>query len=276
MTADTPPTDLLELAAEVARAAGATLHGFAARHARGEDLEVAAKTSVTDPVSEADRAAERLIAQRLLEVRPDDGLLGEEGQTNRRGTSGRRWVVDPLDGTVNFLYGIPAWCVSIACEDDAGSLVGVVHDPNRDETFAACRGGGATLDGRELRVGRAPSLDRALLATGFAYAPPTRTEWGAAVADLLGRVRDVRRGGSAALDLAWTAAGRFDAYLEFGLSPWDWAAGRLLVTEAGGTVSRPELRLGGEDREGVLAADRAIHDELAAWVAARRAAEETT
>jgi myo-inositol-1(or 4)-monophosphatase len=261
--------ELLEIAVDIARAAGDTLRSYASRWEGGEDLGVSSKTSATDPVSEADRASERLIAERLLRARPDDGLLGEEGQAPRRGSSGRRWVVDPLDGTVNFLYGIPTWCVSIACEDDHGSVVGVVHDPNRDETFLATRGGGAWCGATRLTVTGADDLARTLVATGYAYDPATRTQWAADVADLLGHVRDLRRGGSAALDLAWTAAGRFDAYLEFGLAPWDWAAGSLLVTEAGGTLSRPNRRLGGEDRPGVLAGGLAAHDALAGWLAGR-------
>jgi myo-inositol-1(or 4)-monophosphatase len=260
---------LLEVAIDVARAAGETLHGFASRRASGEDLDVSSKTTATDPVSAADRAAEQLIARRLAEARPDDGLLGEEGQAPRRGTSGLRWVVDPLDGTVNFLYGVPAWCVSVACEDDEGSLVGVVHDPNRDETFRAVRGGGAWCGEQRLTMTAVDDLSRTLLATGFAYDPATRRDWADDVADLLGHVRDLRRGGSAALDLAWTAAGRFDAYLEFGLSPWDWAAGSLLVTEAGGTLTRPERWLGGQVRAGVLAAGAVAHDGLDAWLAGR-------
>jgi myo-inositol-1(or 4)-monophosphatase len=258
--------ELLELAVAVAEEAGRTLRGFADRHAAGEDLGVTSKSSATDPVSEADEAAERLIADRLLAACPDDGLLGEEGQTNRAGSSGRRWVVDPLDGTVNFLYGAPSWCVSVACEDDQGGLVGVVHDPNRGETFRASRHGGAWLGDRRLQVGTPTSLATTMLATGFAYAPATRQEWGRAVADLLGLVRDVRRGGSAALDLAWTAAGRFDAYLEFGLSPWDWAAGRLLASEAGAQVTHPTLELGGQRRTGVLAAGPMAHAGLTAWL----------
>ncbi|MFA9445477.1 inositol monophosphatase family protein [Egicoccus sp. AB-alg6-2] len=260
---------LLDLAVDTARAAGDALTAFARGHAAGDDLGFSTKSTVTDPVSEADRASERLIADRLAAVRPDDGLLGEEGQAERRGTTGLRWVVDPLDGTVNFLYGIPAWCVSIACEDGRGSLVGVVHDPSRDETFAAVRGGGAHVNGASLHVSDAPALDRTLVATGFAYARNTRRDWAVDVADLLTHVRDLRRGGAAALDLAWTAAGRFDAYLEFGLSSWDWAAGRLLVTEAGGHVSTPTRRLGGETRPGVLAGGRAAHDAVAAWLDAR-------
>jgi myo-inositol-1(or 4)-monophosphatase len=265
----TVPAELLDVAVDVARAAGEALRSFALRRADGAELDISSKSSATDPVSAADRAAERLIADRLAASRPDDGLLGEEGQAPRRGTSGLRWVVDPLDGTVNFLYGIPDWCVSVACEDEAGALVGVVRDPNRDETFQAVRGGGAWCEGRRLAVTAVDDLARTLVATGFAYDPSTRADWGADVADLLGHVRDVRRGGSAALDLAWTAAGRLDAYLEFGLHPWDWAAGGLLVTEAGGRLSRPRRRLAGDEHTGVLAAGAAAHEGLAAWLAGR-------
>lgn len=254
---------LLELAVAVAEEAGALLR----RHAAGPARDVETKTSATDPVSAADRASERLIASRLLDARPDDGLLGEEDARNRRGTSGIGWVVDPLDGTVNFLYGIPHWCVSIAAEDNDGVVVGVVHDPNRRETFAARRGHGATLDGRHgLQVSSPPDFGHTLVATGFAYDPAVRADWGAHVARLLTRARDVRRAGSAALDLAWVAAGRHDGYVEFALSRWDWAAGRLLIEEAGGIVSDHRLRLGGRDRDGLVAGGAAAHAHLTAWV----------
>jgi myo-inositol-1(or 4)-monophosphatase len=267
---------LLDLAVEIARDAGELLRGFADRRAGGEDLDISTKSSATDPVSDADRAAERLIASRLEQARPDDGLLAEEGQAPRHGTSGLRWVVDPLDGTVNFLYGLPNWCVSLACEDDDGTLVGVVHDPNRDETFRAVRDGGAWVGDRRLAVNHVDDLSRTLVATGFTYDAATRGAWASDVADLLTRVRDVRRGGSAALDLAWTAAGRVDAYLEFGMGPWDWAAGGLIVAEAGAVVSHPSRRLGGQDRAGVLAAGRVAHAGLAAWLEHRpRSCEET-
>lgn len=260
------PSALVATAVAIAGEAGALLAGFAEQRADGADLEVSTKTSTTDPVSEADRAAERLIAQRLLERRPDDGLLAEEDQAARRGTTGLRWVVDPLDGTVNFLYGIPQWCVSVACEDEAGALVAVVHDPNRDETFQAVRGGGALLDGRPLAVTQVTTLAEALVATGFAYDPAVRIDQGRVVATLLGDVRDVRRAGSAALDLAWMAAGRFDAYVEFGLAPWDWAAGRLLVTEAGGRATDRTATLGERRLAGLVASGPAVHDALLARV----------
>jgi myo-inositol-1(or 4)-monophosphatase len=260
---------LAELAIEVAQEAGALLTGFAAQRRAGGDLAVGVKSSVTDPVSEADRAAERLIAARLASARPDDGLLGEEDQDPRQGSSGVRWIVDPLDGTVNFLYGRSAWCVSIACEDVDGPLVGVVHHPALGETFHAVRGGGAHLDGLELAVTQVDDLGRSLVATGFAYDADVRVDQGHDLADLLPRVRDVRRDGAAALDLAWCAAGRVDAYVEFGLAPWDWAAGALLVEEAGGRCSRHRRRLGGRWLPGVLAGGPAAHDGIASWLAGR-------
>jgi myo-inositol-1(or 4)-monophosphatase len=191
---------------------------------------------VADPVSDADRAAEQAIRELLAAERPDDGLLAEEG-SRAEASSGRRWIVDPLDGTVNYLYGFPAWCVSVALHDDEGGAVGVVYDPLRDEAFAASRGGGAHLNGERMSVRLRDDLSRALVATGFGYERERRT-WQAEVARrVLPEVRDIRRAGAAALDLSWLAAGRIDGYWERGLSPWDWAAGRLLVQEAGGAVA---------------------------------------
>lgn len=261
-----PVGELLEVAMDAAEAAGALLLGYAERQAAGGDLGVATKSSATDPVSEADRAAERLVSERLAAARPDDGLLAEEDQADRGGTSGLRWVVDPLDGTVNFLYGLPQWCVSVACEDDDGGVVAVVHDPSRAETFQAARGRGAHLGSAPLAVTQVTSLADTLVATGFAYDPAARADQGRDAARLLPRVRDVRRAGSAALDLAWCAAGRVDAYVEFGLNPWDWAAGRLLVVEAGGVVSERTRTLGGRDLPGLVAGGRAAHDALLSWI----------
>lgn len=252
---------LLDLATDVARDAGQVLLAH-----RDRSLEVSTKTSATDPVTQADHASEELIARRLLEARPDDGLLGEEDAANREGRSGITWVVDPLDATVNFTYRLPHWCVSIAAEDADGPLVGVVHDPVRNELFAAARGQGATLDGQPMHVSDVAGLGRTLVATGFAYDPAVRADQGRDVADLLARVRDLRRAGSAALDLAYVAAGRIDAYVEFGLQPWDWAAGRLLVTEAGGQVSTHERTLGGALRPGIVAGGPTAHHAVASWV----------
>ena len=213
----------------------------------------------------ADRASEALIDRRIREVRPDDGMLGEEG-AERPGTTGLRWVVDPLDGTVNYLYRIPQWCVSVACEDADGPLVGVVHDPNRRETFVGSRDAGASVGGAALRIGEVADLGGAIVATGFSYEHAVRADQGRSLAGLLGGVRDLRRFGAAALDLAWVADGRVDGYLEFGLQPWDWAAGRLLIAEAGGTSSFHDVVLGGRSQTGLVAGNRTVHDGLVGWL----------
>lgn len=214
------------------------------------------KSSRTDMVSDADRDAEAVIAEILSAERPDDGLVAEEG-SHSQAVSGRRWVVDPLDGTTNFLYGIPAWAVSVALEDASGSLVGVVFDPVRGETFAAVRGEGATRNGEPVAVGGGDRLDTALVGTGFSYDAGERSAQAEVLARLLPRVRDVRRVGAAALDLCWVAAGRFDGYYERGLKPWDWAAASLIVTEAGG-----ELRWLDGDPVGLVAATPGVVEQL--------------
>lgn len=190
-------------------------------------------------VSAADRDAETLIQGALAAERPEDGLLGEEG-AHAHGASGRRWVVDPLDGTTNFLYGFPAWAVSIGLEDADGGLAGVVFDPVRDELFAAERGAGATLNGRPITVRDSGELARSLIATGFGYDAERRALQASVLERVLPRVRDVRRAGAAALDLSWLAAGRLDGYYERGLNPWDWSAATVIVVEAGGQVAELE------------------------------------
>ncbi len=230
---------LLDLAESVAREAGRLLLERFRRPATGVD----SKSSATDPVSDADRDAETLIRSRLLAARPDDGLLGEEG-SSIAGGSGVRWVVDPLDGTVNYLFGLPEWAVSVACEDEHGTLVGVVHIPTRGETFTATRGAGARLDGAPIAVSGASELASALIATGFSYVAEVRRAQAAALATILPSVRDIRRGGSAAVDLASVACGRVDGFYEVGLNPWDLAAGALLVREAGGLRDARRRRLG--------------------------------
>jgi len=194
------------------------------------------KSTVTDPVSDADRAAEWAIRDLLAAERPGDGLLAEEG-SSAEAASGRRWVVDPLDGTVNYLYGFPAWCVSVALEDERGAAVGVVYDPLREETFRTTRGAACELNGSPVRVRAMTDLSQSLVATGFGYGPDRRALQAEVLRRVLPRVRDIRRAGAAALDLAWVAAGRLDGFWERGLNPWDWRAGRLLVEEAGGSVA---------------------------------------
>jgi myo-inositol-1(or 4)-monophosphatase len=239
----------LEIAQEAARVAGALLlQRFGHEHA------LATKSSPTDPVSEADLAAERAIRELLARRCPDDAILGEEGD-DIPGTSGRLWIVDPLDGTTNYLYGIPQWAVSIACDHEAG----VVFDPVRDELFAAGPDG-ATINGTPLRAGGCDDLSRALVATGFGYESRVRTSQAVVAARVLPRVRDIRRAGAAALDLAWLAAGRLDAYYERGVKRWDTAAGALLCERAGLRVHT--LEADGDDPAGILVAPAAIADEL--------------
>ncbi|MDA8264360.1 MAG: inositol monophosphatase family protein [Actinomycetota bacterium] len=229
--------ELCELAAAVATEAGRILSSrfSAAGPTQEVTNSVTAKSSLTDPVSEADRASEQLIVGRLAATRPDDGVLAEESGANE-GTSGLTWVVDPLDGTVNFLYGLPLFGVSIALRSRSATLVGVVHDPSRGETFTAIRGGGAYRDGVRLLLRSGPSLDKALVATGFSYDSGRRRSEADLLSNVVAHVRDIRRAGAAALDLCWVAAGRLDGFYEAGLAPWDTAAGALIVSEAGGTV----------------------------------------
>ena len=223
---------LLELATRLAASAGAFL--LAAVDQPRESIET--KSSGTDMVSEMDRGAERRIVEGIFAERPDDGVLGEEG-ANRAGTSGVRWIIDPLDGTTNYLYGHPLWSVSIGVEVDGAMAVGVVEAPTLGETFTAVLGRGAARNGIAIRVGQVSAFDAALIGTGLSYSPVTRARQGAVIAELAPIVRDIRRGGSAALDLAFTACGRLDGYYERGLNPWDIAAGALLVQEAGGVVT---------------------------------------
>jgi myo-inositol-1(or 4)-monophosphatase len=224
--------ELRSLAERVARAAGALLRD-GADHVRSE---VSTKTTGTDMVTEMDRASEALITDGLLGPRPDDGILGEEG-AHRVGSTGVRWVVDPLDGTTNYLYGFPGFNVSIAAEVDGVTEVGVVYDVVRDELFGAVRGRGATRDGAPISVSGAQDLSHALLGTGFSYEAERRHLQAQVLVAVLPRVRDIRRQGAAAVDLCSVACGRLDAYYERGLASWDLAAGGLIAAEAGASVT---------------------------------------
>jgi myo-inositol-1(or 4)-monophosphatase len=203
--------------------------------AGARDLRVTTKSTVTDPVTEVDQEVEALIVASLLAVRPDDGVLGEEG-ADRPGTSGVRWIIDPIDGTVDFMYGIPGCNVSIAAEVDGVVVAGVVVDPLHGDTFAAVRGGGATRNGHPIGCTGVADLGLALVGTGFGYDPVERTRQASVLAHVLPRVRDIRRIGAAAIDLCWVACGRLDGYYERNLKTWDWAAGALVAQEAGATV----------------------------------------
>jgi myo-inositol-1(or 4)-monophosphatase len=235
----TPAEELLELARRVAREAGARIQEL-----RHQGVQVAGtKSSDVDVVTLADEASERLIRQRLLTERPDDGFVGEEGD-DVTGSSGVRWVVDPIDGTVNYLYGLPAYAVSVAAAVDGEVVAGVVLNPAMGEEFAAVRGGGATRNGEPVRVRPFVSLEQSLFATGFSYEQPVRARQAGAVARVLPRVRDVRRLGSCALDLCGVACGRFDGYAEEGVNEWDFAAGALVAEEAGARVELAEAPSG--------------------------------
>ena len=232
------PAALLDLAVGTAREAAELVARGRATAAEHVDV----KSSPVDVVTAVDQASEELIVGRLLAARPADGVLGEEGAA-RDGTSGVRWVIDPIDGTVNFLYDLPAYAVSIGAEVDGEVVAGVVLNAATGELFTATRGGGAHLwsPARPETVrlaGSSPlSLEQTLVATGFGYRVEQRRQQGAVVAALLPRVRDIRRYGSAALDLCAVAAGRTDAYYELNLNPWDHAAGALVAAEAGLVVT---------------------------------------
>ncbi|MFI1397136.1 inositol monophosphatase family protein [Streptomyces sp. NPDC020681] len=258
-------SELLDLALEAARRAGELL-----RDGRPDDLGVAAtKSSPIDVVTEMDIAAEKLITGFLTERRPDDGFLGEEG-ASVAGTSGVRWVIDPLDGTVNYLYGLPTWAVSIAAERDGETVVGVVETPMRRETCRAVLGGGAYLNDKPVRCRPAPELDQALVSTGFNYVTSVRAHQADVAQRLIPRLRDIRRSGSAAVDLCDVAAGRLDGFYERGLNAWDYGAGDLIAREAGALVGgrpgeRPSYELTVAASPGVFEPLQSLLEELGAW-----------
>jgi myo-inositol-1(or 4)-monophosphatase len=269
--------ELLAVAVEAARMAGALL---AERVRRGAEREVASKSTPTDLVSEADVAAERAIRELLAARRPGDGFVGEEG-TSVASRSGLRWIVDPLDGTIDFLFGIPQWCVSVAVADEHQTLAGAIYDPNRNELFTATSSGRPRLigpagaseltgrrrasAGEDAGRGEGPAeLASAMVATGFNYDAQVRAAQARVLQRVLPRVRDIRRLGSAALDLAWTAAGRYDAYYERGVKEWDVAAGALICERAGLRVL--ELPVHEHLPWGVLAAGEDLAAALMALV----------
>ncbi len=258
--------ELLAIAVEAATCAGALLID---RARRGAERQVAAKSTPTDLVSEADLASERAIRELLARRRPLDGFVGEEGDAVD-GSSGLSWVVDPLDGTVNFIFGIPQWCVSVAVRDRHATVAGAIYDPNRDELFTATAHRPARLQQPDATIelgrdraqagARGSGLAAAMVATGLAYDAHVREAQGRVLARLIPRVRDIRRFGSAALDLAWTAAGRYDAYFERTVKQWDIAAGVLVCERAGLRVL--ELPVHEHLPWGILAAPAGLAEEL--------------
>jgi myo-inositol-1(or 4)-monophosphatase len=246
------PAELERLAAETARAAAALVRGT-----YGRPRAVGRKTSPTDVVTQTDLRAEELIRRLLREATPDAGILGEEGETTDPGAR-VQWVIDPLDGTINFLYGVPLFAVSIAAAVDGEVVAAAVIDVLRDELFSAHLGGGARCDGVPIEVSRCESLPQALVATGFSYQAGRRDVQGGVAHRVLARARDVRCFGSAALELCWVACARIDAYFQRDTAIWDRAAGALIAAEAG---ARTELPCP-ENDDLVIATTPGVFDDL--------------
>ncbi|HSM66792.1 MAG TPA: inositol monophosphatase family protein [Ilumatobacteraceae bacterium] len=251
--------ELREFAETIAVRAGDEALAGRRRLGVGQPVAHDTKSTTTDPVTEYDRAAERLIADEIRRRYPDDAIVGEEGADDS-GTSGREWHVDPIDGTVNFVYDLPSWCTSIAVVDATGSIAGAVYAPVTGELYSAGRGRGATLNGSAIACSAVTELERALVATGFSYSADRRARQADRLARLLPSVRDVRRLGSAAIDLCLVACGRLDAYYEEHLNSWDIAAAVLIAAEAGAVTSDFE---GGPPRPAAtIAAGPGVHRQL--------------
>ena len=244
--------ELLQIAQTVAKAAGELLMN------RPESFTFTEKSSAVDFATQMDQQAETLIVKQILAARGDDGIIAEEGSA-RESKSGITWVIDPLDGTVNYLYGLPGWNVSVAAKDKNGVVAGVVYAPSINGFWSGIRGGGATYNGVKIKCNDPVELEKALLATGFAYDLNLRVSQGETMARLLPRIRDLRRNGAAAVDLCYVAMGVLDGYFESSLKEWDHAAGGLIATEAGAVVSG---RGGAPNSDLVVCAGPALHAQL--------------
>lgn len=258
--------EIAETAADHARVRRAELFDDAGAPPRSSS--VTTKSTPTDPVTLADTETETLIRAELTRLRPDDTVLGEEDGGTLEVPAGVRWIVDPIDGTVNFLYGIPAYSVSVGAQVDGVSVAGAVVDVARRITYSATRGGGAFRDDgtgqTPLHCTDVTSVALALVATGFGYDEDRRRAQGAVIAELLPQIRDLRRVGSAALDLCMVASGSVDAHFEHGLNPWDWAAGALIAEEAGAVVTVPGPGSRGSDGAVTMALAPGIASEFTA------------
>ena len=250
--------ELLELARKVGLDAGALLME------RPPAFEIESKSTAIDIATQMDKKAEKFIMESLLAARPDDGIIGEEG-SSVESKSGITWVIDPLDGNVNYFYGLPGWNVSIAAKDKDGSVVGVVTAPTINSTWWATRGGGAFYNGHQIHCNDPIALDRSLIATGFQYDVSHRISQLEDFSKLVPIVRDLRRNGAAAVDLCHVAMGALDGYYEAGLKEWDWAAGALVATEAGATFKhygQGPMRIS-------MAAGPSLHSQLEAHLGFR-------
>ena len=242
--------ELLTLAESIAQTAGELLSN------RPDTFDINQKSSARDFATHMDHASEKLIVSSILAARPSDGIIGEEG-ANRVSTSGITWVIDPIDGTVNYFYNLPGWNISIAAKDEEGVLIGVVYAPTLNSLWRASRGGGAFLNDRPIHASGAATLADSLIATGFSYDLAERVRQGEKIASLIPRVRDIRRNGAAAVDLCHVASGAVDGYFETGLKEWDLAAGGLIAREAGALVTGRNSVPAGEAM--VIAAAPALH-----------------
>ncbi|MCX6419635.1 MAG: inositol monophosphatase family protein [Actinomycetes bacterium] len=249
---------LCDLAVDVAKKAGELLMQ------RPAVFDLSEKSSVLDFATQMDLQSEALIVKSLLDVRPNDGIVGEEG-ASRESKSGLTWVIDPIDGTVNYFYGLPGWNISIGVKDETGVIAGAVFSPTTNSLWWATRGGGAFYNGHKISCNEPVTLDNALIASGFGYDRPARISQSADIAKLLPIIRDIRRNGAAAVDLCYVAMGAVDAYFEEGLNEWDLAAGGLIATEAGALVS--DRTGGAPGKSMVLAAGPTLHRELLAALA---------
>ncbi len=250
---------LLQLAEEIAFKAGELLMN------RPSKFELDQKSGVLDFATQMDHESEKLIVESILSARPEDGIIGEEG-ASRQGSSGYTWVIDPIDGTVNYLYGIPGWCISIAIKDEDGGLIGVVHSPSIGMTWRAMRGSGAFCNGVPIRCNEPVPLNRALIATGFAYDVERRKPQAEFVKELLPKIRDIRRIGACAVDICMVASGSIDAHFEAGVNEWDYAAAGLIALEAGANFKSLNGIWNGE-KYFVLAAGPSLFEALAAELA---------
>lgn len=261
------PSKLRTLAEDLARAAGTTALAGRRKLPAGQLPKHNTKSSLTDPVTEFDFAAEAYIVNELRRHRPDDAIVGEEGAGDS-GTSGIEWHIDPIDGTANFLYDLPAWCTSVAAvhsgRPTTDAIAGAVYIPVTNEMFSAHAGGGATLNELSISVSKADAIAMSLIGTGFSYRQDQRVVQADRMRSLLPQVRDIRRCGSAAIDLAFVACSRLDAYFEEHLHSWDMAAGLLIASEAGAKVSG--LNGGDPDELGAVAASPGIHAALLAAI----------
>jgi len=255
--------ELLNLAESIALKAGSLLVN------RPSKFDLDQKSGVFDFATQMDHESEKLIVSAILAARPDDGLIGEEG-ANRESKSGVTWVVDPIDGTVNYLYDIPGWCISIAAKDRDGGLAGVVYSPATQSLWKAHRGGGAFLNGNPIKCNDPVALNRALVGSGFAYDLEKRKIQAALIARLLPEIRDLRRLGACAVDMCHVASGSLDAYFEAGVNEWDYAAAGLIATEAGAMISIDKGIWNGE-KNMVIVAGPALHPALSAQIRAGQA-----